>query len=79
MRIARGVLEFEFFDDSGFASARARAVAIGADDVHFDFAGSVAAEHGAILHEYDLRAVTRRRERGTDAGQAAADHDEVGN
>ena len=38
MRIADRVLEPEFLDQAGFTSAGTGAVAIGADDMHFDFA-----------------------------------------
>jgi hypothetical protein len=52
-------------------------VAIGADDVHLDLAGSVAAEDGAVLHEDDLGSIAGRSEGGADAGKPAADDNEI--
>ena len=78
MGVARGVFEFEFLDEARLTGAGARAVAISTDDVHLHLAGGVTAEDGAVLHEDDARAVAGSGERGADAGEAAADDDEVG-
>ena len=42
-----------------------------------DFTGGVAAEHGAGVDEPYLRAMARGGNRRTEAGHAAADHDDV--
>jgi hypothetical protein len=52
-------------------------VAVGADDVHFDFAGGVAAEDGTILNEDDAGAIAGGGERGADAGETAAGDEEI--
>ena len=78
MGIPRGVLESEFLDETGFAGTRATAMNVGTDHVHFDFTGGIAAEDGAILEEDDLGAVACGGDGGADAGQASANHDEIG-
>lgn len=52
-------------------------MAIGADDVHFDFAGSVAAKDGAVLDEDHAGTVSGRREGGADAGKTAASDEKI--
>ena len=58
-RIAGGILEAEFLHDAGLAAAGFGTVAVGANDVHFDFAGSVAAQHGSVLHKDNPGAIAR--------------------
>jgi len=76
-RVAGGVLEAEFLDDAGLTGAGFGAVAIGTYDVHFDFAGGVAAENGAVLDEDDAGAVACGGDSGADAGKAAAGYKKV--
>ena len=52
-------------------------VAVGADDVHLDFARRVAAEPRAVLHQNDSRAVSRRGDRRANTRQAAAGDKDV--
>ena len=46
-------------------------------DVHTDLAGSVTAQHGAILNQDGLRSVAGGRHGGADASQTAANHGHV--
>lgn len=52
-------------------------MAVGANDVHPRLGAAGTAEYGAVLHKGDLRALTRRSDRGADAGKAAAHDDHV--
>ena len=76
--VAHGVLEAEFLDETGLAAAGFSAVAVGADDVHLDLAGGVAAEHGTVLNENDAGAATGGRDGGADAGKSAAGDKKIG-
>jgi hypothetical protein len=77
LRIARGVLESKFLQQTGLPRSGPRAVTICADHMHANLAGSVTAQHRAVLHQHHPRTVARRRDRGANAGQASADHDKV--
>ncbi len=59
-----GVFQTQLLDDARLAGVRDLAVAVGADDVHADFGGGVAAEDVAVLDEDDLGAVAGGGEGG---------------
>jgi hypothetical protein len=62
------------FVSQGFSAAEAG----GADDVHADLAGGVAAENGAVLAKDDAGSKAGGSERTADAAHAAASDEEVG-
>ena len=76
--VVDGIVEADFLEDAAFAPAGAAFVGVGADDVHFDFGGGVAAEAGAVLDEDDLGAVAGGGDGGADPGEAAAGDEEIG-
>ena len=77
LRIVGRVVEPELLDQAPFAPAGPAAVAVGADDVHLDFARRVAPQPRAVLHQHDLGPAAGRGHGRTDAGQSAAGHQHV--
>ena len=73
--IAMHVFQQQLFHQSGLlqvAHARARA-----GNPHADFGARVAAEHRPVVHQDNLCAGSRRRNRGEHAADAAANHTDV--
>ena len=77
MGVARGVLQLEFFDDSGLATSRPPAMDVRSHDVHLHLAGCVAAQHRPILHQDHRRPVAGRRQCRAQPGHATARHQEI--
>ncbi len=78
LRVARRVVEPEFFQQTTFAPARPTGVAIGADDVHLDLARRIATQPRAVLHQHHPSSRAGRRHRRANTGQSAAGHQHVG-
>ena len=67
------VPQLHFLQDAGFLIL----VFENAHNAHPAFAGGVSAQHGTVLHQDDGGAVTGRRDRCANAGQAAAAHHDI--
>ena len=71
--IAVNILQFDFLQNARFTVFNA----LGTAHRHADFAGRIAAQHRAILHQNDLRAVARSGDCRKQARQAAAHHADI--
>ena len=70
-RVAPEVFQPQFLDEARFQTAG------GAADPHAHFAGSVAARHGAFVHQQSSDAVPGGGDGGAHAGKAAPHHAEI--
>ena len=78
LRVVRRVVQAKLLDQSAFAPARTSAVAVGADDVHLDFARGIAAQPRAVLQQNHAGAVSGRGNRRANARNSSAGHQDVG-
>ena len=77
LRIPPGIFQPPLFEQTRFARTRFFSVGVGSDDMHFDLAGTVAAKHSAVLDQYHLGAIARRRDCRANTRKPTANNAEI--
>jgi len=77
--VADGAFQTQLFQDARFAcvSVFATSRAIGADDVHANFAGRISAQNGAVLNQHDGRTIAGCCDGSTNACHPTSHHDDI--